>query len=625
MKNNIRQLLFLAVFWILLFAVYRISFYLCNAHLLGDISTELILQSFYKGFRLDLSMTGYLLALPFLLLLFHYFLQKKALVTTINYLNYFFIILYTLTAVGEFCLYREWKSKLSVQALQHLANPSEVIKTTSIGLTILFCTLSIFFGSLFCWLYRWKVRFDSYLLVPVQSFKKKLWKGVLFLLIGAFVIVVAIRGGLLSIPIQSSDPYFSNQPMVNDVAVNPLWNIMFNLFEYEKYFKRNPFDDFAQADAEKIVSNFYKVKKDTTLLFLTNKRPNIIFILLEGWSAQCIKSYGGDNFAPFFDSLSREGIRYTKFYPPAYTSDQGIPAVLSGYPSASRISIISQSSKSMKLACINKDLKPYGYNSSFIFGGDLNYGNIRSYLFNESFDVIKEEETINTSIPRGKLGIQDEFMAKEFLNLNNATREPFINVWFTLSTHMPYDYKGEKKILTDKENEYVNSISYSDKALKQFFSDAKKQSWYKNTLFVLVSDHSHSSQKTFAIYDAQYHRIPLLFFGDVIDSTFRGQEIDKVFSQIDISYTLLKQMGLDKEAKHYIWSKNMFNPYSKNFSYYCSFNGGGMVFNNGSVGYQHGLKKLVIDSTHHNRSLRDSLERFGKAFQQVFFEDYRLK
>ena len=570
-------------------------------------------------------MMAYLLAAPFLSGVVYYFIQKKVIVKSIDYANYFFILLYTLNAIGEICLYREWKSKMSMQALQHLAHPSEVFRTTSFGLTILFCSLSISLVFIFVWLYQWKISFTKFLSVNTDSFKQRAWRGILFLVIGTFTLVILMRGGFQNYPIQSSDPYFCTQPMANDVAVNPLWSIMFNIFEYEKHFKENPFVTFDQNEAEKIVHDYFEVKKDTTIQFLTTKRPNLVFIVLEGWSAYCIKSYGGDDYTPFMDSLSRKGIRYTKFYPPAYTSDQGIPAILSGYPSASRITIISQNAKSKKLPCLNKDLKPYGYKSAITFGGDLNYGNIRSYMFNEGFDLIKEDDDIDASVPRRKLGVQDEEMAKEFLKLIHNNKEPFIDVWFTLSSHMPYDYVGEKKKLTDLENDYVNSVSYADNALRTFFNEAKKQPWYQNTLFVLVSDHSHSSHKGFNVYDARYHRIPLLFFGEVIDPKFRGQNIDKVFSQIDIPYTLLKQMGLHKEADQYVWSKNMFNPYTKNFSYYCSFSGGGMVFNNGSVGYQHGFKDLVVDSTHHNPALKDSLERFGKAFQQVFFEDYRLK
>ena len=119
---------------------------------------------------------------------------------------------------------------------------------------------------------------------------------------------------------------------------------------------------------------------------------------MEGWSAYGIKSFGGDNFAPFMDSLSRQGIRFSKFYPAGYVSDQGIPAVLSSFPCNPHISIINQSSKSAKLPCINEDLKKEGYQSGFMFGGDLTYGNIKSYIYNKKFDVVKEEKDTKISI-----------------------------------------------------------------------------------------------------------------------------------------------------------------------------------------------------------------------------------
>jgi phosphoglycerol transferase MdoB-like AlkP superfamily enzyme len=368
-----------------------------------------------------------------------------------------------------------------------------------------------------------------------------------------------------------------------------------------------------------------KVKKDTTEQFLKISKPNIVFILLESWSAYCIKSFGGDDYAPFMDSLSREGIRFTKMYPAGYVSDQGIPAVLSGYPGLSRIAVINESSKSVPLPCISQDLKKYGYQSGFVFGGDLNYGNIRSYVFNKKFDVIKEERDFDSDLPRGKLGIQDGDMADEYLRSLNEAKSPFVYSWFTLSSHMPYDHPGEKKQLVKSENDYVNSVIYSDEALRKFFNGAKKQDWYKNTLFVLVADHSHATHKEFNVYDPEYHRIPLVFFGDVIIDSLRGKNIDKVYSQLDITYSLLKQMKMSEESNQYIWSKDMFNPYSRPFAFYCCYSGSGFITNEGFVGYQHGVTELIFNSTKDKKTLSDSLTMFGKAFQQSVYEDYRLK
>jgi phosphoglycerol transferase MdoB-like AlkP superfamily enzyme len=653
LKTIARKAFLLIIFWFCVFALNRIVFYCCTGTLLQGVSFNLILQSFWHALRLDLSMIGYLTALPFLLYLVYFLILKKSILVVSDYFNYFLIILYNLAAFGELCLYREWKAKLSMQALQHFRNPEEVFKSASIGLTLLFFSLTIIFSWLYIRIYKRKISFtEDHSAIPSQEmisgstqdesdhfsyaqddtrvsrkttlFSKTVIGICMLVAISAFSII-SIRGGLQQIPIQSSDSFFSTTPIVNDVAVNPLWNITFNIMEYENHFKDNPYKDFPQAEADRITRELYSASKDTTVEFLTNKRPNIVFFLLESWSAYTVSSFGGDNFAPFIDSLSKEGIRFTKAYPAGYVSDQGIPAVLSGYPAVSRIAVINESSKSVPLPCINQDLKPYGYESGFIFGGDLNYGNIRSYVYNKKFDIIREEKDFESEIPRGKLGIQDKEMAAEYLTLLNAAKAPFVYTWFTLSSHMPYDFGEEKKQLVKTENDYINSVAYSDAALKEFFVKAKTQPWYNNTLFVLVADHSHASHRELNVYDAEYHRIPMVFFGNVIDMSFRGKAIEHVVSQLDITHSLLKQMDLDKESEQYQWSKNMFNPYSKHFAFYCSYSGAGFVTDEGYIGFQHGLKELIFNTLESKKTLADSLTMYGKAFQQSVYEDYRLK
>jgi phosphoglycerol transferase MdoB-like AlkP superfamily enzyme len=625
LKPILKHIFQLILFWFILFFIYRIVFYIGISSLLNDVSFSLIFQSFYKGLRLDLSMIGYLLLFPIILFFFYSLFQKKIILKIIDGLNYFLIILYSLTAIGEMCLYREWKAKLSMQALEHFLHPSEVFKTTSWGLTILFFSLSIIGSVLFIKIYSRKFSLKNNPPIDAKSFGKVRWKSFAFIAVGAILNFITLRGGIQQIPIQDGDAFFCTQPAVNDATVNPLWNISYNIIDYFNHFKENPYNYFDIKEANEMVGMLYKTDKDTTISFLKATRPNIVFIIMEGWSAYDIKSFGGDNFAPFMDSLSRQGIRFTKLYPAGYVSDQGIPAVLSSFPCNPHISVINQSSKSAKLPCINQDLEKEGYQSGFMFGGDLTYGNIKSYIYNKKFDVVKEEKDIDNSIPRGKLGVQDGDMEGQYLKLLNAAKPPFVYAWFTLSTHMPYDFPGEKKQLVVAENDYVNGISYADKAFQHFFEEAKKQAWYKNTLFVIVSDHSHGCQKQFSPYDCEYHRIPLVFFGDVIDSTYRGKEVSAVFSQLDITKTLLKQMKMDEEAKQYVWGKNMFNPSTKSFAFYCSNSGAGFINNEGFIGYQQSVKDLIFNSFGDKNSMADTLTRYGHAFQQSVFEDYRLK
>jgi phosphoglycerol transferase MdoB-like AlkP superfamily enzyme len=570
-------------------------------------------------------MVSYLTVIPFLLYVLYFLVNKRIIIKVADTVNYIFILLYSMTAIGEACLYREWKAKLSVQALQHFTHPSEVFRTTSIGLTVLFFSMVIITSWLCIRIYNRRISLLKLHPIDTSHFGKYRWKVLVFFIIGIAFLGISFRGGVQQIPIQSSDAFFCIEPTVNDTAVNPMWNLMYNIADYEINFSENPYHDFEIAQANAIVKSLFKTDKDTTNIFLKTKKPNIVFIILEGWSAYDIKSFGGDDFAPFTGSLSRQGIRFSKFYPAGYVSDQGVPAVLSSYPAVSRIAVINQSSKSVPLPCINQDLAKQGYQSGFMFGGDLNYGNIKSYIYNKKFDVVKEEKDIDASVRRGALGIQDADMQAQYLKMINAAKPPFVYVWFSLSTHMPYDYIGEKKQLTKLENDYTNSVTYADKALQSFFAEAKKQSWYANTLFVITSDHSHGCHRDFSAYDPEYHRTPLIFFGDVIDSTYRGMEVKTVNSQLDIIKTIEKQMGLNDESNQYVWGKDMFNPYSRKFAYFCSFDGGGFITDDGFISYQHKVNALVFNSFAKDNHQADTLANYGRAFQEAVYQDYMEK
>ncbi|MEY5048080.1 MAG: hypothetical protein RLZZ175_1439 [Bacteroidota bacterium] len=624
-KHFLIQLSLITLFWLCLFAVNRIVFYAFISHLINDVPFTILLSSLFHAIRLDMSMVGYFSSIPLLILFIYYLFPKQGLLKFINVFIAFLVIVYNLISVGEMGLYREWKAKMSMQALMHFSNPDEVFRTTSFDLMIYFVVFNVLLSGAFIYIFYKKVAFTKNI-IPVDniltSAKKLILFPILLLIIVAFS-VINIRGGLQQIPIQSSDAYFTNNPLVNDASVNPFWNLIFNIIEYNNKFKENPYKDFPQADADKITRSLFAVQKDTTEIFLNNSKPNIVYILLESWSASCVEGFGGDNYAPFMSSLAKEGISFTKFYPGGYVSDQGIPAVLSGYPALSRMSVINVSEKSVKLPCISEDLKPLGYQSGFYFGGDLNYGNLRSYVYQKKFDIVKEEKDYS-DLPKGKLGIHDNYMNKQFITEINQLKQPFLASWFTVSTHMPYDFEGTKKRLTPLENDFTNSMVFADSCLKVFFDYAKKQAWYKNTLFVLVADHSHGSHKNSDPFMAAYHQIPCVFYGDVIKNEFKGRKIDKVFSQLDITPSILKQMKLHNEAEKYVWSKNMFNPYSKNVAYYCSYGGAGMVSNKGWIGFNHQSPGLMYDEIKPKQE-SDSLTKYAKAFQQSVYEDYRTR
>lgn len=236
----------------------------------------------------------------------------------------------------------------------------------------------------------------------------------------------------------------------------------------------------------------------------------------------------------------------------------------------------------------------------------------QSRAYFSKYDIVNDI-TVNSVwnlANRGKLGIHDEFMFKELIQQNNKKKEPFFSVLFTLSSHSPYD-KPMKNIIdwNDSENPFLNSAYYTDKCIGDFFKLAKKEKWYKNTLFILIADHSHNAYRHWAINQKEYRHIPMLFYGDVLKNKFKGYRYTKIASQTDFATTLLKQ--LDINTNEFSWSKNLFNPYTKQFAYFELNEGFGWISPEEYLSYEH-FNNRFFQNTYKNESILKKVHRIFK-------------
>ena len=282
---------------------------------------------------------------------------------------------------------------------------------------------------------------------------------------------------------------------------------------------------------------------------LKDEQPNIVFILLESWSADIIESLGGlKSITPNFNKLEEQGLLFSNFYSNGWKSEQAVSSIFSSFPVFPYISIIKETDKARKLPSINKSLK--NYNSSFIFGGQLSYGNIKGFLLNQKFDLVLDIDDFD--YPRGRLGIHDEFMFDEFHLHLNKMKEPFFSTLFTLSSHSPYDFPFKHKFsFNSRHDPYVNSIAYTDSCLGVFFNKIKNEKWYDNTLFIIVSDHSHSTPINRRVAQKERFKIPMLWYGNVLHDKYKGVSNEILSSHIDITPTLLSQLNYKDDSKYF--------------------------------------------------------------------------
>jgi phosphoglycerol transferase MdoB-like AlkP superfamily enzyme len=602
------------IFWLVFFALCRSLFLIWNIEEIGESRTGETLSAFYQGLRLDAATAAYFMAACLLLFIVAGFWQTKRMLQINNGIQFLFILIVSIITVAELPIYDEWHHKLTYKAIWFLRNPSEVILTAGtkqLLLGLLSIGILIFTG----WqLFRQFV--PRRIELMIQTWPKQLAFG----LISPVVLFWFIRGGFMQqIPIQVSDAYYSSSNFLNMVSVNSSFHLFSNWVQ--NAYAGEPYHFLPETESQKILGELYRVEKDTTVSVLTTQRPNIVLVVLEGWSADLIASLGGyKDITPYMDTLIQQGISFDSCYASGSLSDQGMAAVFSAFPAQPKTSIITQPDKYTSLPCLSKIFKKEKYYTSFLFGGELSYGNIRAYAYYNQFDRILEGKDFPASFPRGKLGVHDEFLFERQLQELETTPQPFFASLFTLSSHGPYDMPMPEKLhWGDKEKPYINSVHYADQCIKRFIESARKKSWYANTLFVFVPDHSHNSPRNWSFNEPNYRRIPMIWYGDVIRQEYRGHNYSRIASQLDLASTLLHQLNMD--AKPFSYSKNLFNPYSQNFAAYAYDEGFGWMRSGGYVVYA--VRENRYDhQTKMDTTLRDQLTKEGKAYLQQLSNDY---
>ncbi|MEI7895553.1 MAG: sulfatase-like hydrolase/transferase [bacterium] len=603
------------VFWILFFNLTRLIFivYYLKIILVEKIRFVEVPSVFIHAFKLDLATACYIMIFPFLILAFQSVVHLKWL-NLVNKIYAGFIITgYSLTAVGEMGIYAEWKTKLTYKVIKYFNHPGEIFNSAETGTFFLLVLLFLAISAAGIIMY-----IKLFYLPPGEAARKPLFT-ISFALIVPLLLFVGLRGGVQQIPINQSQSYYSDHNILNIAAVNNAFNLYISIFENLQNFDHDPYVFMDKRTAAEIMKKIYRAPSDSSLSILTTERPNIVLLIMESWSADLFEDLGGEpGITPEFKKLEKNGILFDQVYATGARSEQGMASIFGGFPAHPVSSITVQPDKFVKLPSIVKVLKNQGYSSAFYFGGQLIYGNIKSYIIFNGFDKIMEGDDFPKSIPQGKLGIHDEFTLGYMENDLGNMKQPFFAALFTISTHSPWDQPYKKPLKWgDNEHEYINAAYYTDHCLGEFFAKAKTQPWYENTLFIIVADHSHNSYRNWHPYSKEYHKIPMMFYGNVIREKYRGTIWHKLGNQNDLAATLLGQMKLPAGDFHY--SKNLFNPASPEFAYYTTEDGVGWIRPNGYFTYDKGSDFYYWWT---DPKLADSIKQEGKAYLQTVFGEY---
>lgn len=599
------------LFWVAYFVFARLFFLLYYFNKTQELDFYTIIKTFFYGLRLDAAFAGYLSIIPFLLIIFTKIINPKIIRIIIKWFTIIIIIFINLMLLIDAGLYEAWGIRIDTSLLPYLNTPELMISSVSTFHLILgivaWLILSFLFFKLFNRIHQksfHKINTGSWLEIP------------LFLLLTA-TLIIPIRGGFQTIPVNQSNVYFSDKMFANHAAINFIWNF-FNTLTH-KTDGTNPYKYFNDKVAESIINKTKnKLLKANTDSILNTTKPNVILILWESLSAKAVGSLGGEpNVTPNLNKLSKEGILFTNFYANGDRTDKGIPAILSGYYPLPYKRIMRMPNKTRSLPMLPKKMKELGYKTSFYYGGDLNFGNMNTYLRNAEINDIIDGSEFNTKHWSSKWGVYDDvFMERLTKDLSTKQAEPFFKIALTLSSHEPYQINDEYKFGKDSDdNNYRSANYYTDKQIGKFIEFAKKQNWYKNTLIVIMSDHGNRLPIHKGVYNSpKKFRIPMLWLGGALNT--KATKISTYSSQVDFAYTLLDLLKTDNSD--FKFSKNIFNTSNKQFVHFTFNKGFGTLNKNGVFVYDYIVKKPILEIGKNTKEL-DSL---GKSLTQNIYQDF---
>lgn len=543
------------VFWLAVFAAGRTAFFLTHAADALALGWAELGAAFRHGLALDTATAAYLMVPACLAVTCDALWPSPVTRRALWGFELAAVWLVAITSAADAAVYGEWGTKLGYQALTYLARPAEIVESATGGLLAIGGLHACVLGGVGSWALRRGVHRRRDERAPGVGRAALLPAAV-----AAVALAIAMRGGLGQIPIHQSDAYFSTSDTLNLGAVNPLWNVVHSLRANRRAWSARGLVFYPEGDAQRLVGSLHDAAPPRSPRLLAVPRPNIVVVLLESWSAEFVAGLGNEaDLTPGFAALTREGLLFERHYAAGTLSHHGVGAVLSGLPTSPLGSPVAQPDRYPDLPHLARDLRRAGYETAFLFGGQLSYGNIKAYLHHGGFDHLVEERDFAADVPRGRLSVHDEHLFRKVLDEVPRYREPFFAVAFTASSHSPYDHPGPRLSRRgDGSDAMRDAVRYADASVSAFVEAARRAPWYGRTLFVFVADHAHPSTARRSGTLAEARRIPLLLCGPALDARAHGVRERRLVAQYDVPALLLRELGLDDSR--YVFSRDPLAP-----------------------------------------------------------------
>ena len=589
---------------LLIFILQKPLFMLYNGSIEKGFGFADYMQVMVHGASLDAATAGYLTAFPFLLVLISIWFRKFPLKKILYGYYILAAALISIIFVVDMALYTFWGFKLDASVFLYIDSPKEALASVSVGF-ILLRVLAILL----------LIALNSWVLLKItpsvlNATRKRIAGTAGMLLLGG-VLFVIIRGGVTESTSNIGQVYFSNEPFLNHSAVNPDFSLLSSMGKSQDF--ASEFNFFDEEKRAALFDGLYPTTDgDSIIQVLNTKRPNILIILMEGFGGAFVEPLGGlPDVTPHFNRLSKEGIFFTNCYANSFRTDRGTVCTFSGYLGLPTASVMKIPAKSRTLPAIAEGLSKAGYKTDFLYGGDINFTNMKSYLLSTGYqrliantDFSLAEQTSNA------WGVNDDITFEYLYNqLRNRKEEgPWHTAFLTLSSHEPFEVPYHRL-----EDKIPNAFAYTDECLGKFVDRLKQTPAWKDLLVICLPDHGFYYPREGSNAMPRFYHIPLLWLGGAVK---QPMQVDKIMNQTDLAATLLGQLGLEHTA--FTFSRNVLgSDYKYPFAFYSFNNGFSFRDSTGVTVFDNNSGSILFDEPEADESRLDK----GKAILQTVYDD----
>jgi phosphoglycerol transferase MdoB-like AlkP superfamily enzyme len=510
-------------------------------------------QILVQGIRADLILLGYFVALPLLLAPLLAYRRTLGLWRGISVvwgtITLIFIVFMELSSPQFIMQFDVRPNRLFIE---YLSYPSEVISTLWNGFRIAL-VLGVGFTIV--------LGVSIYKLLKAGSANMTTWRPLKLLLLWpllVLLVVFQIRSTTAHRPANPALFALTGDSMVNSLIINSPWSVLDALNSmsneansseiYGKYPHEKVFPIVKSApwlkDAQFTSADLPTLHKQVAAM--QRERPlNLVIVLEESLGATFVESLGGLPVTPELEKLKTEGWWFEQLYATGTRSVRGIEAVVAGYPPTPARSVVKLSLAQQNFYTLALGLSKQGYHTEFVYGGEAHFDNMRGFFTGNGFQKVVDRRDM-TPVFEGSWGASDEDLfdkSLERLKLLHDAKKPFFSLIFSSSNHEPFQFPDGRIKLHDPEKQTVNNaVKYADYALGRFIAQAKKEAYWKDTVFLIVADHDNRVYGDSLVPIKKFHIPGLILGADV-----QPKNIKTIASQIDLGPTLLSMIGVSSE------------------------------------------------------------------------------